>query len=78
MKTAAEHETELGILDACITVSAEINEKDEEQYNQLVIDISQRVDSAFQQQIRIPYVTRSQILRLAKNIEKLAKYFPIK
>jgi len=78
MKTAAEHETELGILDACITVGAEINEKDEEQYNQLVIDISQRVDSAFQQQIRIPYVTRSQILRLAKNIEKLAKYFPTK
>ena len=76
MKTAAEYTTTLGILDAQITVVAEINEKDENQYNQLILEFTQEVDAAFLQTIKIPVVSKEQILELADNIKKLAKHFP--
>jgi hypothetical protein len=77
MKTAKEITTTLGLRDADITVAAEINEKEEIEYNQLIIQVSQ-TDGAFIQETRIPMVTREQILELANNIKKLAKYFPTK
>ena len=76
MKTAKQTETTLGILDAIIKVAAEVNEKDEEGYNQLIFDFCQRVDCAIAHQIRIPCVTKKEVLKLTSNIKQLARYFP--
>ena len=76
MKTAKEITTTLGLGDADITVAAEVNEKEEVEYNQFIIQICQQTDAAFMQEIRIPVVTREQVLELANNIKKLAQYFP--
>lgn len=76
MKTAGDEVITLGLLDAVIQITDEINEEDEDAYNQLIINFSQRVDGALSTEIRIPVVTRHQVLELSNKIKKLAKHFP--
>lgn len=76
MKTAKQDKVTLGILNAVIEIEAEVNEKDEDQYNQLRFIFSQQTNSAFSQEIRIYSVSKQEVLELADKIKKLAKYFP--
>ena len=68
MKTAKEITTTLGLGDADITVAAEINEKEEVEYNQFIIQLCQ-TDGAFIQETRIPVVTREQVLEMIPQYE---------
>lgn len=76
MKTAGEERVTLGILDCVIKITSEINESDEDKYNQLILEFSQRVDCALTHEVRIPVVTKQEVLELSNKLKKLAKHFP--
>lgn len=74
MKTVASYKTELGALKT-INISLKMNESGEQSCNQLKINISQRLENAFQE-TRIWNVTREELLELANNIKNLAICLP--
>ena len=76
MKTVKEISVKLGELGVVIDVIAEVNEKEEDQYNQLIFQLYQRTDTALDTKIRIYSCTKQEVLELGNKIKSLAKYFP--
>lgn len=77
MKTAQEETVYFDEADAVIDIVAEVNEKEEDVYNQLIFTIYQRTNGTLSHELRIPIVTKKEVLELATKIKKLAKHFPV-
>ena len=78
MKTAQEETVYFDEADAIFDIVAEVNEKEEDVYNQLIFIIYQRTNGTLSHELRIPIVTKQEVLDLAAKIKKLAKHFPSK